>query len=99
MEDWWGLGGVVDDDVVDIVVIDNVCDVASLRLSLFLSRRGSTASHSESLAVRVSGTFKASFIFTLLGHGVLSQLLRASKWLPLSPIIADKVVIFLLIRR
>ncbi len=76
---------VIDDDVVDVIVIYDVCDISSahqFRLCAFLSRdprrRASTA-HSESLTVRISCSFKSAFVFTLFGHRrVLSQLLRTS---------------------
>ena len=61
MEDRRGLAGVVDDDVVDVVVVDDVCDVlptSALSLnSLLLACGRASTSHPESLTIGVPGPF------------------------------------------
>lgn len=74
----WGLAGIVDDYIVDVVVVYDVRNVLStsiarlrLRARLLLTRvsRGwATASHSESLAVRIPCSLEISVIFALLSH-------------------------------
>jgi hypothetical protein len=73
MEHRCGLAGVVDDDVVDVVVVDDIRNVPStLRLSLSAllgaARRRASAAHAESLAVRISGAFKPAVFFALFSH-------------------------------
>ena len=73
-----GLAGVIDDDIVDVIVVYDVCNVLPtsiarlrLRACLLLTRvfRGWTAaSHSESLAVRIPCSLEISVIFALLCH-------------------------------
>ena len=83
MERWRGLAWVVDDDVVDVVIVDDVCHVPtlgpSLRALLGLAGRWPAAPQSESLAIRSSGALKTSLILALLSHRVFSQLLRPTE--------------------
>ena len=100
MEDRRGLAGVVDDDVVDVVVVDDVCDVLptsafSLNSLLLACGRAST-SHPESLAIGVPGTFEPAIIFALLSHRVLGKLLLASEgpFLAISVTVDEVIVLF-----
>ena len=72
MEDGSGLRGVVDDDVVDVVVIYDVRDVAtlSLRLNTLLgvSRGRPPTAHTEPLAIRISRSLEATLVLALLSH-------------------------------
>ena len=99
VEDGRGLARVIDNNVVDIVIVYDVRNVATLGLrnTLLLVGRRTTTAHSEPLAIRVPRTLEASLILTLLSHGVLSQFLRSTEWLSLISIIADEIVIFLLV--
>jgi len=73
MEHRSGLAGVVDDDIVDVVVVYYIRDVPStylLSLGALLGAAGRWASttHAEPLAVRIAGTFKPAVFFALFSH-------------------------------
>lgn len=72
MENGWGLSWVVDDDVVDVVVIYDVRDVATLRLRLNtllgVSRGRPPTAHTEPLAIRISRSLEATLVLALLSH-------------------------------
>ena len=73
MEHRCSLAGVVDDDVVDVVVVYDIRDVPStylLSLGALLraARRWASTTHAEPLAVRISGTFKPTVVFALFSH-------------------------------
>ena len=99
MEDRWGLAWIIYDDIVYVIIVDDVGDVATLRLGLklFLGvARGSTTAHSETLTIRISGAFKSTIILRLLSHGILGELLGTSeRSLLIITITVDKVVVFL----
>ena len=84
MKDGRRLARVIDNDVVDIVVVDDVRDVASpsrLRLDALLRVPGwrATTTHAESLTIRIPRSLETPLVFTLLSHGVLCKLLRTSE--------------------
>ena len=101
MEDWGSFTGVIDDDIVDVVIVDYVRDVwtsSSLFLNtLLLTGWWAAAAHSEALAIRVPLTLKPTIILTLLSHRVLSKLLvGASEWpLLIVAITVDEIVALL----
>ena len=70
----WGLAGVIDDDIVDVIVVYDVrnvllTSVARLRLRARLLIRGwATASHTEPLTVRIPCSLEISVVFALLSH-------------------------------
>jgi len=100
VKDWWGLAWVVDDDVVDVVVVDDVCDILPTSAfslnSLLLACRRSSTPHPESLAIGMPRTFKPAIIFALLSHRVLGELLLASEgpFLAISVTVDEVVVLF-----
>ena len=75
----WCLRRVVDDDVVNVVVVYDVRNVATLRLGLNtllgVSWGRSPTAHAEPLAIRISRSLEATLVLTLLSHRVLSQFL------------------------
>ena len=95
-----GLAGVVDDDVVDVVVVDDVRDVlptSTFRLnSLLLAWWRPPTAHPKSLAVRVPGTLEPAIILTLLSHRVLSELLLSTEgsFLAISVAVDEVIVLF-----
>lgn len=101
VEHWCRLRRVVDDDVVDIVVVYDVRDVAArafcLSPLLRVPRGRTSAAHSEPLAVRRPCSFKSSVVFTLVRHRVFCQFLRTSErpLLVRPSVAADEVVILL----
>ena len=100
VEDRRGLARVIDDDVVDVIVVYYVRDVPTLRFRLDsllrVTRRRSTASHTETLAIRISCSLETPLILALLRHGVFSKFLRTSeRSLLIIAITIDKVVAFL----
>ena len=72
MEDGWSLSWVIDDNVIDVVVIYDVRDVATLRLRLNtllgVSRGRSPTAHTEPLAIRISRSLEATLVLALLSH-------------------------------
>ena len=77
----WSLTRIVDNNVVDVVIIDDVRNVATsgwvlcLNTLLRVTWRWAPAAHSEPLTIRVSCAFKSALILALLSHGVLGELL------------------------
>ena len=108
MEHGRGLAWVIDDDVVDIVIVYYVGNVAtwalglnSLLLLLTGARRGTTATHSEALTVWNALAFKSTFVLTLLSHRVFSKLLWSSErsFLIVSITVYEIVTLFLTLLR
>lgn len=105
MEDGRGLGWVVDDDIVDVVVVDDVCDILrALRLGLnplllLLARLRTPTAHSESLTVGVTRALNVPLIFALLCHRVLRQSLGTSErsLLVVSVAVDEVVALFLVL--
>ena len=104
MENGRSLARVIDNNVVDVVIIDDVRDVATswwvlcLNTLLWVTWRWSSAAHPESLTIRVSCALKSALILTLLSHWVFSEFLRTSeRSLLIISIAIDEVVIFLIV--
>ena len=101
MKDGRRLARVIDNDVVDIVVVDDVRDVASprrLRLDPLLRVPGwrAATTHAESLTIRIPRSLETPLVFTLLSHRVLCKLLRTSERpLLVVSVAVDKVVALL----
>jgi len=100
VEDRRCLAGVIDDNIVDVVVVYDVRDVlpaSPLSLNpLLLSGGWPATAHPESLAIRVPSAFQSAIILALLRHGVLGELLLAPErpLLPI-PVAVDEVVVLL----
>ena len=81
VENGRSLAGVIDNNVVDVVIIDDVRNVATsgwvlcLNTLLRVTWRWAPAAHSEPLTIRVSCALKSALILALLSHGVLGELL------------------------
>ena len=80
VEDRRCLAWVIDNNVVDIVVVDDVRDVASscrLRLDALLGVPWgrTTTAHAEPLTIRIPRSLETPLVFTLLRHGVLRKFL------------------------
>ncbi len=91
--------GVIDDDIVDVVIVYDVRDILavprfSLNSLLRVSGWRAATAHSESLAIRVPCPLEVSIIFALLSHRILCELLRTTErsFLVVS-ITMDKVVV------
>ena len=99
MENGRSFARVIYNDVVDVVIVYDVCDIWTICAfglnSLMLARWWTSTAHSESLTIRVSSSFQSTFFLALLRHRVFCELL-ASEW-PLMCIVAvtvDEIIAF-----